>query len=142
MALTLGISGLPQSGKTTLFNALTGSNIETAGFGHGGDEPNVAMVKVPDPRLPVLADMFKPRKLTPADVQYLDVAGLAHTEDPSAARNEGLSRKFLGQIAATDALVLVVRAFQNEAVPHPQDTIDPLRDLEAVTLEYIFSDLG
>src|SRR5688500_17494427 len=109
MALTLGISGLPQSGKTTLFNALTGSQADTA-YGHSADEPNVAVVKVPDSRLQVLGEMFHPRKNTPADVQYLDVAGLVHSDEPSLTRSEGLSRKFLGAMAATDALVLVVRA--------------------------------
>jgi ribosome-binding ATPase len=142
MALTLGICGLPKSGKTTLFNALTHSQAQTSAYGAAGDEPNVAMVKVPDERLDVLAAMFKPRKLTPADVQYVDVAGLAAGDDPTAARTQGLSRKFLGAVAANDALLIVVRAFESAALPHPAGSVDPLRDLEAVTLELIFSDLG
>jgi GTP-binding protein YchF len=142
MALTLGICGLPKSGKTTLFNALTHSQAQTSAYGVAADEPNVAMVKVPDDRLAVLAEMFKPRKLTPADVQYVDVAGLSGGEDPSAARTEGLSRKFLGAVAANDALLIVVRAFENANLPHPAGSVDPLRDLDAVTLELIFSDLG
>jgi len=142
MALTLGICGLPKSGKTTLFNALTHSQAQTSAYGAAADEPNVAMVKVPDARLAVLAGMFKPRKLTPADVQYVDVAGLAPGDDPSIARTQGLSRKFLGAVAANDALLIVVRAFESAALPHPAGSVDPLRDLEAVTLEMIFSDLG
>jgi GTP-binding protein YchF len=140
MALTLGICGLPKSGKTTLFNALTGSQIQTSGY--GGDAPNVAMVKVPDSRLDDLARMFKPRKLTPADVQYVDVAGLAQGSDPSAARTQGLSRQFLGAVAANDALLIVVRAFESATLPHPAGSVEPLRDLDSVTLEFIFSDLG
>src|SRR4051812_16570285 len=142
MALTLGICGLPKSGKTTLFNALTGSQAQTSAYGAASDEPNVAVVKVPDDRLDVLATMFKPRKLTPADVQYVDVAGLTGGDDPSAARTEGLSRKFLGAVAANEALLIVVRAFENANLPHPAGSVDPLRDLDSVTLELIFSDLG
>jgi GTP-binding protein YchF len=142
MALTLGICGLPKSGKTTLFNALTNSQAQTSAYGSASDEPNVAMVKVPDERLTVLAGMFKPRKLTPADVQYVDVAGLAGGDDPSMARTEGLSRKFLGAVAANDALLIVIRAFENANLPHPAGSVDPLRDLESVTLEFLFSDLG
>jgi GTP-binding protein YchF len=142
MALTLGICGLPKSGKTTLFNALTGAQAQTSAYGSASDEPNVAVVKVPDDRLGVLAEMFKPRKVTPADVQYVDVAGLTGGDDPSAARTEGLSRKFLGAIAANEALLIVVRAFENAGLPHPAGSVDPLRDLDAVTLELIFSDLG
>ncbi|HUS15513.1 MAG TPA: DUF933 domain-containing protein, partial [Chloroflexia bacterium] len=88
------------------------------------------------------AGMFKPRKLTPADVQYVDVAGMAAGDDPEVARTQGLSRKFLGAVAANDALLIVVRAFENANLPHPAGSVDPIRDLEAVTLEMIFSDLG
>jgi len=141
MALTLGICGLPKSGKTTLFNALTNSQAQTSAYG-ASDAPNMATVKVPDDRLDVLARMYKPRKLTPADVQYVDVAGLAPGADPTAARSQGLSRQFLSAVAANDALVIVVRAFENAKLPHPSGAVDPLRDLDAVTLELIFSDLG
>ncbi|HMA37023.1 MAG TPA: redox-regulated ATPase YchF, partial [Chloroflexia bacterium] len=127
---------------TTLFNALTHSQAQTSAYGSAGDEPNVAMVKVPDGRLDVLAAMFKPRKLTPADVQYVDVAGLAPGDDPAAARTQGLSRKFLGAVAANDALLIVVRAFESASLLHPAGTVDPGRDLETVALELIFSDLG
>ncbi|MGI8589080.1 MAG: redox-regulated ATPase YchF [Chloroflexia bacterium] len=142
MSLTLGICGLPKSGKTTLFNALTNAQAQTSAYAGGSDEPNVAMVKVPDDRLGVLARMFKPRKTTPADVQYVDVAGMSGGDDPSAARTQGLSRKFLGAVAANDALLIVVRAFESAALPHPAGSVDPMRDLESVTLEMIFSDLG
>ena len=133
---------MPKSGKTTVFNALTNSQAETSAYGVASDEPNVAVVKVPDARLGVLAEMFHPRKVTPADVQYVDVAGLTGGTDLDVARTEGLSRQFLGAIAANEALLVVVRAFANENLPHPAGSVDPLRDMETVTLELIFSDLG
>ena len=142
MALTLGICGLPKSGKTTLFNALTGSQAQTSAFATGSAEPNIAVVKVPDARLDVLTQMFHPKKTTPAEVKYFDVAGLSQSEDPSAARTEGLSRQFLGHIATAEALVIVVRAFESAGVPAPEGGVDPLRDLETLGLELIFSDLG
>ena len=142
MTLTLGICGLPKSGKTTLFNALTGSQAATSAFATAGDEPNIAVVKVPDPRLDVLTAMFHPKKTTPAEVKYFDVGGLSQSEDPGAARTQGLSRQFIGAIAPADALVVVVRAFAGPAVPPPAGGVDPLRDLESVALELLFSDLG
>lgn len=140
MALNLGIVGLPKSGKTTLFNAITGSNAATSAY--AGDQPNVAVVKVPDERLDVLADMFHPRKLTPADVQFTDVVGMTGGKD--AGNKEPISRQVLGFISTVDALVLVVRAFENAAVPLPEGTegVDPMRDAESVMLELAFSDLG
>jgi hypothetical protein len=141
MALNLGIVGLPKSGKTTLFNAITGSHAATSGYG-GGEQPNVAVVKVPDERLDVLADMFHPRKVTPADVQFTDVAGMAAGKE--ADKKEPISRQVLGFISTVDALVLVVRAFENASVPLPEGTegVDPMRDTESVMLELAFSDLG
>jgi GTP-binding protein YchF len=142
MALTLGICGLPKSGKTTLFNALTGSEAQTSAFATGGDEPNIAMVKVPDGRLDVLTQMFHPKKTTPAEVKYFDLPGLSKATDPTTARTEGLSRQFLGHIATAEALVIVLRAFESAAVPPPEGGVDALRDLETITLEFLFSDLG
>ena len=142
MALNLGIIGLPKSGKTTLFNAITGSQAMTSAYASGSDQPNVAVVKVPDERLNVLADMFHPRKLTPADVQFTDVAGVASGKEVD--KKEPISRQVLGFISTVDALVLVVRAFESAAVPLPEGTegVDPLRDTESFMLEMAFSDLG
>lgn len=142
MSLNLGIVGLPKSGKTTLFNAITGSHAHTSAFATG-DEPNVAVVKVPDPRLDVLTQMFHPRKTTPADVKFTDVAGMQSAK--SADKREPISRQTLGFLSGMDALVLVVRAFDNPSVPLPEGTegvVDPMRDLDSVMLEMTFSDLG
>ncbi|MDQ6695011.1 MAG: redox-regulated ATPase YchF [Chloroflexota bacterium] len=142
MALNLGIIGLPKSGKTALFNAITGSNAQTSAFS-SGEQPNVAVVKVPDPRLGVLAQMYNPRKTTPADVQFTDVAGMSATAKEREAK-EPISRQTLGFISSVDALVLVARAFDNSSVPLPEGTegVDPVRDAESVMLELAFSDLG
>src|SRR3712207_5183057 len=133
-----GIIGLPNSGKTTVFNALTGGSAETAAYSSGTLEPNLATVKVPDDRLHVLAGMYKPKKTTFADVQYIDVAGLSG----SAHESGGLPPAFLNYISQVDALLHVVRAFEDPAVPHPQESLDPRRDIEAVDLELAFSDLA
>ena len=137
MSLRLVIVGLPSSGKTTVFNALTRADAATGTYSAAEDQPNVAMVKVPDPRLDVLATMFKPKKIVPADVEYVDVAGLA-----KGMAEKGLSGKLLGHLAQGQALVHVVRAFENPAVPHPEGSVDPLRDVETLDLELTFSDLG
>src|SRR5438874_976027 len=140
MALNLGIIGLPKSGKTTLFNALTGSHAQTSTYS-SGEEPNVAVVKVPDPRLDVLTAMFHPRKTTPADVKFTDVVGMSGKADD---KKEPISRQTLGFISTVDALVLVMRAFANPSVPLPEGTerVDPVRDVDNVMLELAFSDLG
>src|SRR5688572_9195875 len=142
MALNLGIFGLPKSGKTTLFNAITGSHAQTSAFA-AGEQPNVAVVKVPDQRLEVLTEMFKPRKTTPADVQFTDVAGTSPSQRDRDSK-EPISRQTLGFISSVDALVLVVRAFENPSVPLPEGTsgVEPLRDLESLMLEMAYSDLG
>ncbi len=137
MSLRLVIVGLPSSGKTTVFNALTRAEAATGTYTAAEDQPNVAMVKVPDPRLDVLAGMFKPKKVVPADVQYVDVAGLA-----KGMGEKGLSGQLLGHLSQGQALVHVVRAFEDPNVPHPEDTVDPLRDIETLNLELTFSDLG
>jgi ribosome-binding ATPase YchF (GTP1/OBG family) len=142
MALNLGIFGLQSSGKTTLFNAITGSQASTASYS-SGDQPNLAVVKVPDPRLEVLADMFHPRKIVHADVQFTDVPGMSAAAKEKESR-EPVSRQTLGFISAVDALVLVVRAFESASVPLPEgsDSVDPSRDVETILLEMAFSDLG
>ena len=136
--MKLAIIGLPNCGKTTVFNALTRGTAETAIFSSGRIEPNLASVKVPDLRLEVLAGIYEPRKTTAAEVQYVDVNGLRTGED----RNEGFSPELLGLIGTADALVLVVRAFEDDQVPHTQDSIDPQCDLSLLELELIFSDLA
>jgi ribosome-binding ATPase len=137
MSLRLVIVGLPQSGKTTVFNALTRSQAVTGAFSSAEGEPNLATVKVPDPRLDALTPLFNPKRVVPADVQYLDVAGVA-----KGLAEQGMGGQLLGHLAQANALVLVVRAFEDSNVPHPEESIDPLRDLETLFLEFTFSDLG
>lgn len=137
MSLRLVIVGLPQSGKTTVFNALTRSEAVTGAFSSGEAEPNLATVKVPDPRLDALTPLFNPKRVVPADVQYLDVAGVA-----KGLAESGMGGQLLGHLAQADALVLVVRAFEDSNVSHPEESVDPLRDLETLFLEFTFSDLA
>ncbi|MBX5444157.1 redox-regulated ATPase YchF [Sphaerobacter sp.] len=137
MALQLVIIGLPQSGKTTVFNALTRSEAPTGVFSTGEEEPNLATVKVPDERLDVLTRMFNPRRTVPADVQYYDIAGLA-----KGIHEQGMSGRLLGYLSQGAALVHVVRAFEDPSVPHPESSVDPLRDIETLNLELSFSDLA
>ncbi|GAB4109466.1 MAG: redox-regulated ATPase YchF [Roseiflexaceae bacterium] len=136
--MKMAIIGLGNSGKTTVFNALTRGTAETAAFSSGQLEPNLATVKVPDTRLDALSSMFKPRKITPADVQYVDVGGLSS----GANKGGGLPPALLNYIGGADALLHVVRAFEDTSVPHPDETVDPQRDIEAVDLELAFSDLA
>lgn len=137
MSTKLVIIGLPSSGKTTVFNALTGSEAETGTFAGDTAEPNLATVKVPDARLDWLTEMFQPQRRVPADVQYLDVAGIA-----KGIAEKGMSGALLGHLSQADALVLVVRAFADENVPHVEESVDPARDIETLTLELLFSDLA
>lgn len=137
MATTLVILGLPASGKTTVFNALTKAEAETGNFGAQADEPNLANVKVPDERLDILTDMFKPQRRVPADVQYLDVGGIA-----KGISEKGMTGTLLGHLSQADALVHVVRAFEDANVPHSEETVDPVRDIETINLELLFSDLA
>jgi GTP-binding protein YchF len=133
----LVIIGLPGVGKTTVFNALTGADATTGTYGAASDEPNLATVKVPDPRLDALTELFNPQRTVPADVQYLDVAGIA-----KGIAEKGMSGQLLGHLAQADALVHVVRAFEDPNVPHPEETVDPIRDIETLNLELLFSDLA
>ncbi len=136
--MKIAIIGLANSGKTTVFNALTRGSAETAAYSSGQMEPNLATVKVPDARLAVLAQLFKPRKVTYADVQYVDVAGLSG----GGRQGGGLPPALLNYIGSADALLHVVRVFSDPGVPHPDGTIDPQRDIQAVDLELSFSDLA
>ncbi len=131
------IIGLPSAGKTTVFNALTRAEAATGTFGSGADEPNLATVKVPDPRLDRLTELFRPQSRVPAVVQYLDVAGIA-----KGIAEKGMSGQLLGHLAQADALVHVVRAFGDPDVPHAEERVDPLRDIETMNLELTFSDLA
>ncbi len=137
MATTLVIIGLPNAGKTTVFNAITRAEAATGTYGANADEPNLATVKVPDPRLDLLTEMFQPQRKVPADVQYLDVAGIA-----KGIAEKGMSGALLGHLSQADALVHVVRAFADPDVPHAEGSVDPLRDIETLNLELLFSDLA
>jgi GTP-binding protein YchF len=136
--MKIAIIGLSNSGKTTVFNALTRGTAETAAYSSGQIEPNLAMVKVPDRRLEVLTQMFKPRKITYADVQYVDVAGISG----GGRQGDGLPPALLNYIGGADALLHVVRAFDDSGVPHPEGSVDPRRDIATVDLELAFSDLA
>lgn len=135
--MRIALIGLANSGKTTVFNALTGSTIATAAYSSGQIEPNLALVKVPDQRLDVLTQMYTPRKTTYADVQYVDVAGIS-----SDTPGQGLPPALLNYISTADALLHVVRAFRDETVPHPAGTVDAARDVATLDLELAFSDLA
>jgi GTP-binding protein YchF len=135
--MKIAIIGLPNSGKTTVFNALTRGTVETTSYASGQLEPNMATVKVPDERLNVLAQMFKPKKITPADVQYVDVGGLS-----GERQSGGLSGALLNYIQGADAFLHVARAFEDESVPHPSGSVNLERDVAALDLELIFNDLG
>ena len=137
MNLELAIVGLPQSGKTTVFNALSRSTAAVGGFSSATDEPNLATVKVPDARIPPLAEIFEPKRQVYADIRYLDVAGVA-----KGLGKQGLGGRLLGYLMETSALILVVRAFEDPNVPHPDESVDPIRDLETLLLELTFSDLS
>jgi hypothetical protein len=136
--MKIAIIGLPNSGKTTVFNALTRGAAETTAYTSGQLEPNVATVKVPDLRLDVLARMFNPKKITPTDVQYVDVGGLSG----GGRKSGGLPPSMLNYISGADALLHVARAFEDDAVAHPSGSVDLLRDVAEVDLELIFSDLA
>ncbi len=137
-SLRLVIVGLPKSGKTTVFNALTRADAKTSAYSASvEDEPNLATVKVPDERIDRLVALFKPKRTVPADVQYVDVAGLA-----KGVSEKGIGGALLGHLQQANALVHVVRAFNDPNVPHPEETVDPMRDIETLNLEFQFNDLG
>ncbi|MEW5720209.1 MAG: redox-regulated ATPase YchF [Chloroflexota bacterium] len=136
--MQIGIIGLPNSTKTTIFNALTRGQIETAAYSSGKLEIHTAMVDVPDPRVDVLSKIFNPRKTTRAQVQYNDIAGLQR----GIGEKGGLDGTLLNQLVQSDALLHVVRAFEDENVPHIEETVDPQRDLEILDTELILSDLA
>ena len=135
--MKLGVIGLPNVGKSTLFNAITQAGAQAANYPFCTIEPNVGVVAVPDKRLDVLAEMYHPEKYTPTTIEFVDIAGLVR----GASRGEGLGNKFLSHIREVDAVVHVVRCFEDGNVVHVDGSIDPVRDAETVNLELIFADM-
>ena len=135
--MKLGIVGLPNVGKSTLFNAITNAGAASANFPFCTIEPNVGMVTVPDERLDFLAELYQPKKYTPAVIEFVDIAGLVK----GASKGEGLGNKFLGNIRATDAIIHVVRCFDDENVIHVEGSTDPKRDIDIIDLELIMADM-
>ena len=135
--MKLGIVGLPNVGKSTLFNAITNAGAQSANYPFCTIEPNVGVVAVPDKRLDKLAEMYEPEKFTPATIEFVDIAGLVK----GASKGEGLGNKFLSNIREVDAVVHVVRCFENDDIIHVEGSIDPARDIETIDLELILSDI-
>ena len=135
--MKLGIVGLPNVGKSTLFNSLTKAGAESANYPFCTIDPNVGVVAVPDKRLDVLGKMYNSQKVVPAVIEFVDIAGLVR----GASKGEGLGNQFLSHIREVDAIVHVVRCFEDENVVHVEGSVDPLRDIETINLELILADM-
>jgi len=135
--MKIGIVGLPNVGKSTIFNALTKAGAESANYPFCTIDPNIGVVSVPDPRLEVLEKMYNSKKVIPTAIEFVDIAGLVR----GASKGEGLGNKFLSHIREVDAIVHVVRCFEDENVVHVEGKIDPIDDLETINLELIFADI-
>ena len=135
--MKLGIVGLPNVGKSTLFNSLTKAGAESANYPFCTIDPNIGIVAVPDQRLKVLSDMYDSAKIVPATIEFVDIAGLVK----GASKGEGLGNQFLANIREVDAIVHVVRCFEDTNVIHVDGSVDPLRDIETINFELIFSDI-
>ena len=135
--MKLGIVGLPNVGKSTLFNAITNAGVPADNYAFCTIDPNVGVVSVPDERLDWLSELHKPKKTTPAVIEFVDIAGLVK----GASKGEGLGNKFLSNIRTTDAIVHVVRCFEDSNINHVEGSTDPLRDIDIINLELVMSDI-
>src|SRR5438445_1868372 len=137
MALQVGIVGLPNVGKSTLFNALTSAKAEAANYPFCTIDPNVGVVTVPDPRMDKITTFIKPQKVIPTTMEFVDIAGIVK----GASQGEGLGNQFLSHIRATDAIVHVVRCFDDPNIIHVSGSVDPVRDMEIINTELMLADL-
>ena len=138
MSIDIGIIGLPQSGKTTVFNALTKGKADTISHTVEGATPHIGIAKVPEPRLTVLDEILHPKKMVPVEARYIDVGASVRV----LAQDKGISGELLNQLSNVDTLISTVRAFADESIPHPEGSLDANRDINTLNLELIFSDLA